>query len=98
MAMRIMENWCRSFFFSSFLDAVRQRGDEKFHLVSGKPDLCRARACRHRQRGGALKAHRFRWKTDDDDKRDAERAEAERLRDEGKLIEHEANPEPSNKD
>jgi hypothetical protein len=46
----------------------------------------------------------------DDDKRDAECAEAERLRDEGKqvasigwgddrkAIEHEANPEPSNKD
>ena len=41
---------------------------------------------------------RFRWRTDADDKRDAEAAEAERLRDEGKLIEHEANPEPSNKD
>jgi hypothetical protein len=41
---------------------------------------------------------RFRWRTDADDKRDAEAAEVERLRDEGKLIEHEANPEPSNKD
>ena len=41
---------------------------------------------------------RFRWRSDDDDKRDAEAAEAERLRDEGKLIEHEAGPEPSNKD
>ena len=41
---------------------------------------------------------RFRWKTDDDDKRDAERAEAERLRDDGKLIEHEASQEPSSKD
>jgi hypothetical protein len=40
----------------------------------------------------------FRWRTDDDDKRDAELAEAERLRDEVKLIEHEANPEPSTKD
>jgi hypothetical protein len=40
----------------------------------------------------------YRWRTDDDDKRDAEAVEAERLRDEGKLIEHEANPEPSNKD
>jgi hypothetical protein len=38
----------------------------------------------------------FRWRTSDDDKRDAEAAEAERLRDEGKLIEYEA--EPSNKD
>jgi hypothetical protein len=37
------------------------------------------------------------WRTDDDDKRDAEAAEAERLRDEGRLIEHEARrPEPSN--
>jgi hypothetical protein len=35
---------------------------------------------------------RFRWRTDHDDKRDAER-----LRDEGTLIEHEAEPEPSNK-
>jgi hypothetical protein len=41
---------------------------------------------------------RFRWRTDADDKRDAEAAASERLRDEGKLIEHEANPEPSNKD
>jgi hypothetical protein len=52
----------------------------------------------------------YRWRTDDDDKRDAERAEAERLRDEGKhavsiawgdggkTIELEASPEPSNKD
>jgi hypothetical protein len=39
----------------------------------------------------------YRWRTDDDDKRDVERAEAERLRDEGKLIEYEASPEPSNK-
>jgi hypothetical protein len=38
----------------------------------------------------------FRWRTDDDDKRDAELAEAQQLREEGKLIEHEA--EPSNKD
>jgi hypothetical protein len=30
--------------------------------------------------------------------RDAEAAEAERLREEGKLIEQEASPEPSNKD
>jgi hypothetical protein len=37
---------------------------------------------------------RFRWRTDDDDKRDAEQAEAERLRDEGKLIEHEPGPDP----
>ena len=37
----------------------------------------------------------FRWRTSDDDKRDAE---AERLRDEGKLIEHAASPEPSSKD
>jgi hypothetical protein len=40
----------------------------------------------------------FRWRTSEDDKRDAEAAERERLRDEGKLIEHEANPQPSNKD
>jgi hypothetical protein len=40
----------------------------------------------------------FRWRTPEDDKRDAEAAERERLRDEGKLIEHEAGPEPSNKD
>ena len=39
----------------------------------------------------------FRWRTREDDKRDAERAEAERLREEGKLIEHEAGPEPPNK-
>jgi hypothetical protein len=39
----------------------------------------------------------YRWRSDDD-KRDAEAAEAERLRDEGKLIEHEASPQPSNKD
>jgi hypothetical protein len=41
---------------------------------------------------------RFRWRTDADDKRDAEQAEAERLRDAGKLIEHEGSPEPSSKD
>jgi hypothetical protein len=40
----------------------------------------------------------FRWRTSEDDERDAEAAEAERLRDEGKLIEHEAGPESSNKD
>jgi hypothetical protein len=54
----------------------------------------------------------FRWRNEDDDKRDAEVAEAERLRDEGeqvvsigwgdpdgsKTIEHEANPEDSKKD
>jgi hypothetical protein len=40
----------------------------------------------------------FRWRTAEDDERDAERAEAERLREEGKLIEHEASPEPSSKD
>jgi hypothetical protein len=53
----------------------------------------------------------FRWRDEDDDKRDAEAAEAERLRDEGeqvvsigwgdpngsKTIEHEANPEDSKK-
>jgi hypothetical protein len=38
----------------------------------------------------------FRWRTSEDDKRDAE--QAERLRDAGKLIEHEAGPQPSNKD
>jgi hypothetical protein len=54
----------------------------------------------------------FRWRTSEDDERDAERAEAERLRDKGehvvsigwgdpdggKTIEHEGSPEPSNKD
>jgi hypothetical protein len=40
----------------------------------------------------------FRWRTSEDDERDAERAEAERLRDPGKLIEYEASPQPSNKD
>jgi hypothetical protein len=53
----------------------------------------------------------FRWRNEDDDNRDAEAAEAERLRDEGeqvvsigwgdpdssKTIEHEAGPVPSNK-
>jgi hypothetical protein len=37
----------------------------------------------------------FRWRNSEDDLRDAERAETERLREEGKLIEHAANPEPS---
>jgi hypothetical protein len=54
----------------------------------------------------------YRWRNEDDDKRDAEAAEAEPLLDEGKTvisigwrspddgktIEHEASPEPSNKD
>ena len=52
----------------------------------------------------------FRWRTSEDDERDAERAEAERLRDEGKpvvsigwgdggkTIEHEADPKTSSKD
>jgi hypothetical protein len=39
---------------------------------------------------------RFRWKTDADNVREA--AEAEQLRDDGRLIEHEASLEPSNKD
>lgn len=34
----------------------------------------------------------FRWRSDEDDKRDAERAEMERMRDAGKLIEHECQP------
>jgi hypothetical protein len=38
----------------------------------------------------------YRWRCDDDDKRDAEVAERERLHDEGKLIEHEASPQTSN--
>jgi hypothetical protein len=41
---------------------------------------------------------RFRWRSDDDDRRAAEAAERERLLNEGKFIEHEASPEPSNKD
>jgi hypothetical protein len=40
----------------------------------------------------------FRWRTSEDDKRDAVAAEHERAHDEGKLIEHEAGPELSNKD
>jgi hypothetical protein len=54
----------------------------------------------------------YRWRSDDDDQRDAEVAEMERLReegkhvvsigwgdpDDGKTIEHEASPGPSNKD
>ena len=52
----------------------------------------------------------FRWRTSEDDERDAEAAEAQRLRKEGKhaalvgggndgkTIEHEAGPGPSNKD
>jgi hypothetical protein len=40
----------------------------------------------------------FRWRNSDDDSCDAERAEAERLRDEGKLIEPEAGLESSNTD
>jgi hypothetical protein len=40
----------------------------------------------------------FRWRNSDDDLRDAEAAEAERLRKGGKLIEHESGPEPLNKD
>jgi hypothetical protein len=48
--------------------------------------------------GNTPREIRFRWRNEDDDKRDAEAAEAERLRDEGKLIEHEASPQPSNKD
>jgi hypothetical protein len=53
---------------------------------------------------------RFRWRTDADDKRDAEAAKAERLRDEGihvvsigwggdgRTIQHDTSPEPPNKD
>jgi hypothetical protein len=52
----------------------------------------------------------FRWRTSEDDERDAEAADAERLQDEGKsvvsigwgdggkIIDHEASPQPSNKD
>ena len=54
----------------------------------------------------------FRWRTSEDDERDAERAEAERLREEtktvvtigwgdphdGKTIDHEVDPKPSDKD
>jgi hypothetical protein len=40
----------------------------------------------------------FRWRTSEDDERDAQRAEAERLPEEGRLIEHAAGPEPSNND
>jgi hypothetical protein len=41
---------------------------------------------------------RFRWRTFEDDERDAEAVERERLLEEGKLIEHELGPELSNKD
>jgi hypothetical protein len=41
---------------------------------------------------------RFRWRTSEDDQRDAEAAAAKRPRDEGKLIEHEPGAKPSNKD
>jgi hypothetical protein len=40
----------------------------------------------------------FRWRTSEDDERDAEAARRERLRDGFKLIKHEAGPEASNKD
>jgi hypothetical protein len=40
----------------------------------------------------------FRWRNSDDDLRDAETAEPERLRDEDKTIEHDASPEALNKD
>ena len=40
----------------------------------------------------------FRWRTSEDDERDAEAAERERLRDEFNLIEHEVSPQSSNKD
>jgi hypothetical protein len=40
----------------------------------------------------------FRWRTSEDDQHGVEAAEAERLRDEGKLIEHEASPQCSNRD
>ena len=52
----------------------------------------------------------FRWRTSEDDERDAEAVEAERLRDAGehvasigwgdggKTVDHEASPQPSNKD
>jgi hypothetical protein len=39
----------------------------------------------------------FRWRTSEDDERDAEATERERLRDEGKLIEHEVRKDPSSK-
>jgi hypothetical protein len=48
--------------------------------------------------GNTPREIKFRWRCDADDLRDAEAAEAEQLRDDGKLIEHEAGPEPSNKD
>jgi hypothetical protein len=40
----------------------------------------------------------YRWRNEDDDRRDGERAEIERLRDEGEFIEHDARAEPTNKD
>jgi hypothetical protein len=62
--------------------------------------------------GNTPREVRFRWRCDDDDKRDDEAAEIERLRDEGtevvtvgwsrpsdpSIIEHETTPEGSNKD
>jgi hypothetical protein len=47
--------------------------------------------------GNTPREIKFRWRCDADDLRDAEAAEAEQLRDDGKLIEHEASLEPSNK-
>jgi hypothetical protein len=41
---------------------------------------------------------RFRWRTDADDQRDTEALEAEQLRDDGTLIEHEASLELSTED
>jgi hypothetical protein len=40
----------------------------------------------------------FRWRTSEDDERDAEAAGIERLREEGKTVEHEAGLVGSNKD
>jgi hypothetical protein len=47
--------------------------------------------------GNTPREIKFRWRCDADDLRDAEAAEAEQLRDDGKLLEHEASLEPSNK-
>jgi hypothetical protein len=48
--------------------------------------------------GNTPREIRFRWRNEDDDKRDAERAEAERLCEDSKLIEHEVGTDPSNND
>jgi hypothetical protein len=75
-----------------------ERQDHASYLARSHPLAPARRGAGVDVSAGPPRVIEYRWRNSDEDKREAEAAEAERLRDEGKLIEYEASPKPSNKD